>query len=124
MATVLNGEAQRGVDLGPRPVALDGEFGERGGDVERGERGADLAQGLAGGDGAGFQRVEDFEFELEGAIGGGRDAGLQVDQRVGGEAHRALHGLAVDEGGVLEQSLAGRLRRLDVEAEEIVVLDA
>ena len=51
---------------------------------------------------------------------------FELDQRLRGETHRPLHGLAVDEGldmRVFEQRFADRLRRLDEEAEEVVVLD-
>ena len=69
---------------------------------------------------------KNLEFELQRAVGGGGDARLEIDERVGGEAHRARHRLAVDEGRVvrrLEQPFPRRLRRLEEIAEHVVVLD-
>ena len=37
MAPGLDGEGERIVDLGPRPVAVSGKLGESGGDVDRRE---------------------------------------------------------------------------------------
>ena len=126
VAPALDGEAQRAVDPRPRPVALDGEFGEAGFDVQIGQRPSETPQGLGLPKRSVFERGEYVELQLDGAIGGRSDARLQVDQRLGSETHRALHGLAMDEGlGMrrFNQRLADGLRGLDEEAEEIVVLD-
>ena len=126
MAPALDSEAQRGVDQRPRPIALDREFGERGGDVDLGQSRAEAAQAFALGEAGQAQTLERFEFERERLVGRGGDARLEIGERVGREAHRAGHRLAMDEGrvmGGLEQRLAGRLRRLDEIAEKVVVLD-
>ena len=126
MASALDREAQRGVDQRARPVALDCEFGERRGDVDLGQRGAEVAQAFALGEAGLAQALERLEFERERLVGRGGDARLEIGERVGGEAHRAGHRLAMDEGRAmrsLEQRLAGRLRGLDVIAEKVVVLD-
>ena len=126
MAPAFNCEAQRSVDEGTGPAALDRELGERRRNVDLGQRRAETAQPLALGEAGLPQALERLEFERERPIGGGGDPLLEIGERVGGEAHRAGHRLAMDEGPVVrgpEQRLAGRLRRLDEEAEEIVVLD-
>ena len=72
------------------------------------------------------QTLERLEFDRERPVGRRGDAQLEIGERVGGEAHRAGHRLAMDEGRVergLEQRLASGLRRLDVVAEKVVVLD-
>ena len=72
------------------------------------------------------RRSKASSSSAERAVGGRGDLGLELDERVGGEAQRPRHGLAMDEGRVerrLQQRLALRLRRLDVVAEQVVVLD-
>ena len=111
---------------GPGPVALDGELRERGGDVDIGDRRAEGSKALAFGKTGVAQPLEGVELERQRPVGGRGDPRLELDERVGGEAQRPGHGLAVDEGrveGGLEQRLALRLRRLDVVAEEVVVPD-
>ena len=111
---------------GPCPIALDREFSERGGDVDLGQRGAEAAQAFALRDAGLTQALERLELERERPVGRGGDARLEIGERVGREAHRAGHRLAMDEGrvmGRLEQRLAGRLRRLDEIAKKVVVLD-
>src|SRR5580704_2490228 len=100
MAPALDFEGERGVDERPDPVAFDGEFGERGGDVDPGERRAEAAQGLGLCETGFTKALEDVELELERAVGGGGDPRLEVDKRARGEAHGAGHGLAMDEGRV------------------------
>ena len=126
MASALDLEAKRSIDERAGPVALDGEFGERGGDVDLSQRGAEAAQAFAFGEAGLPEALEGVEFERERLVGRRRDARLQVDERVGGEAHRAGHRLAMDEGRVergFQERLACRLLRLDVEPEKVVVLD-
>ncbi len=105
---------------------LTRELGERRRDVDHGERGAEGAQGVALGEAGLAQPLEDVELELQRPVGGRGDLRLELDERAGGEAQRPSHGLAMDEGRVerrFEQRLALRLRRFDVIAEEVVVLD-
>ena len=126
MAPAFDFEAQRSVDQRAGPVALDREFGERGGDVDLGQRRPEAAQALALCETGLAQALERLEFDRERPVGRRGDARLEISERVGGEAHRAGHRLAMDEGRVergLEQRLAGGLRRLDVVAEKVVVLD-
>ena len=126
MAPALDCEAQRSVDHGPRPAALDREFGKRGRHVDLRQRRAEAAQVLALGEAGLPQALERLEFERERPIRGGGDARLEIGERARAEAHRASHRLAMDEGramGRLEQRFARRLRRLDEVAEKIVVLD-
>src|SRR5208282_5191393 len=111
---------KRSIDERAGPVALDSEFGERGGDVDLSERRAEAAQAFAFGEASLPETLEDVEFERERLVGRRRDARLQVDERVGGEAHRAGHRLAMDEGRVergFQERLARRLLRLDVKPE-------
>ena len=124
MASALDRESERGVDLRARPVALDGKFGERRGDIDPGERGAEAAHArrLRAHACAAARR---FEFERQRAFGGGGDLRLEIGEFAGREAHRVGHRLAMDEGRVerrLEQLLALRLRHLDKKAEEILCL--
>ncbi len=127
MAPALDRKAQRTVDMRARPVAFDREFGERRGDVDFRKRGAEPAQHVGLARGRLPQPLENLELEAERAIGGRGDARFQIDQRMGGEAHRARHGLAVNEGRRMrrlqQRSRPAACGRLEVIAEEIVVLD-
>ena len=91
---------------------LTASSAKRGGDVEFGERRAEAAQNRGAVERGAAQRLEHVKLASERAVGGGGDARIEFDQRLRGEAHRALHGLAMDEGldmRRLQQRLADRL---------------
>ena len=122
----LDDEVEASIDLRPHIVALGGERGERGRDVERGERlGGRLDRGAA----AATPRreiVEGLELDAERALGGAGDLRLELAKLGGGEAYLAGERLAVDEGRVERgrQKLVAVLRgHLDEIAEHVVVPD-
>ena len=68
MAAALDGEAERGIDFGPHIIVIDGEFCQRGRDVEQREGMRRGAQILAGGGNHGAEPFEDFKLQPERAV--------------------------------------------------------
>ncbi len=113
MAPALDEEVERGPDLWPHIVVLDGERRQRGGDVEHAERIGRRLDGVALRGDARGEAIEDIEFDRQRAVGGVGDLGFQPGQLGGGEAHLAGQRLAMDEGriGGWRGQLLGVLRR-------------
>ena len=123
MAALLHVEGAAVVDQRPAPALGDREIGERGGRVERGEGLRREGQRFGARRHLADEIVEHGELEGERLVGGAGDALLEIAERHGGEAHGARHGLAVDEGGVLQQLVGMGAGGLDVVAEHVVVAD-
>ena len=123
MAALLHVEGAAVIDQRPAPAPGDREIGERGSRVERGEGPRGERQRFGARRHLADEIVEHGELEGERLVGGAGDALLEIAERHGGEAHGARHGLAVDEGGVLQQLVGMGAGGLDVVAEHVVVAD-
>ena len=126
MAARFDDEGEGLVDDRPRPHARRGKFGERGGDVDFGQRFAEAANSVDLRHSRSAQPLEGGELQSQGAVGGRSDLRLELREFVSREPHRPGHGLAMDECRRMrraQKALAVRLRRLDEEAEEMIVLD-
>jgi len=126
MAAVLDGKAERGIDLRPDIIVVDRKSGERGCNVEQRKAMRSGAQIVADRKRLGAEPVEDFELQIECALAGVRDLGLGLAEFAGGEADLARERLAMDEGGVerrRHQLVAVLRRHLDEIAEHVIVPD-
>ena len=85
---------------GPHVAGLCGELGERRGDVEGGHGGGGAGDRPRFGEDRLDELVQRRELERQRLVRGAGDAAVQLAQLDGGEAHRARHGLAVDEAAV------------------------
>src|SRR5882757_3837199 len=76
MPAGLDGEAERGIDLGADIIVVDRELGKRGCDIEQREGMRGVAQIVARGERLSAEPVEDLQFEVERALAGIGDLGF------------------------------------------------
>src|ERR1700737_2579944 len=100
MPAALDGEAERGIYLGPNVIVVDRELCQRGGDVELREGMRGGAQILAGGSDKRAEPLEDFKFKPQRAVTGVGDLGFDLSEFRRGEAGLAGQRLAMDEGRI------------------------
>ena len=126
MPATLDPELEAVMDARTDPVPAARDRCQCRRDIEPGERVRRRPKALRLCDHLRHQSLEQLQFQRERLFAGRGDARLQPREFGGGKAHRAGHGLAMDEGrveGLLQKPLARLLRHLDEIAEHGVVPD-
>ena len=126
MASALDDEIERSVDLRPHVMALDRQLCQGCGDVEHGQRLGRLLDRRCRRRHRGSERLERLQFDGKRAISCACDLGFELAQFGRGEADLSGERLAMDEGRVerrRHQAFAVLRRHIDEIAEHIVVAD-
>ena len=121
MTTADDLKGQAIIDLWPDPIAIDGDFRQRGKNI-------DGRQGLRRrldfrrtGERPGRQPVEKISLQSQRLIGGRGDFAFQIRQLRGRKTHGVGHCLPMDEGFMAKEPFAMRLRNFNEISQKIIV---